>query len=557
MAAVSPLMLVGVICTQAPGQSAAAVWPVAPERPLFGVIRWDGYNGGHFTQNQEFGFLKPEEHHWRAPWFVRRTGDPQKPLAFNPEFKQEIVQQVTDQEIRYAASCGIDFWAFCHFRKDKGDGWQLRNNLQAYLDSPLKPEINFALICIGEHVGKGIEGEESPEATWEDWRAYVREYIELMREPTYQTVLDGRPLWGIFGPSDLAKNLGDEEHAVDELKPAIQYLRDEVQAAGLADPYLVGMHAGGIWAARYVDDTGLDAVSAYRGCFGATVEGTPFRDLWANIRSSFLGNPDMGGTRKVIVPMVSGADQTPRHADVPKYLEPEPGDLARLLGSAFDYAVENPDQCEADATWIYAWNEHSEGGFPCPLMGDAPEYEPVTDQLDDCSRGIKNWVHPETRETLGTPLANYSFGDREPSLESIDLALASAAEPLRVPDGAQIVAGNNPRTARRGLCLRVSGPGRCEFAVAPPAGAGTLLPRAVAFAYRAGGGHVEVSVRTAHGEETAALGLEQTGEQWREVMISVPSALARATDSVTVYIDLQTTGCELDDIRLLGLSSDR
>lgn len=515
---------------------AADARPIARERPLLGVIRWDGYNGGHFTQNQEFPFIKAAEHHWRAPWFARRTGDPEKPLAFNPEFSQEIVQEVTDQEIRYAASCGIDFWAFCHFRKDKGGGWQLRNNLQAYLDSPLKHEINFALICIGEHVGKGIEGEESPEATWEDWRAYVREYIELLQEPTYQTVLDGRPLWGIFGPSDLAKNLGDEEHAVQELKPAIQYLRDEVQAAGMPDPYLVGMHAGGIWAAKYVDEAGLDAVSAYRGCFGATVEGTPFRELWTSIRSSFLENPDMGGVRKVVVPMVSGADQSPRHPGVAKYLEPEPGDLARLLGLAFDYAVENPDQCEADATWIYAWNEHSEGGFLCPLMGDAPEYEPVTDQLDDCSRGIKNWVHPKARETLGVPLANYSFGDREPSLESI----VPNASPLSAPAGAEIVAGNNPRTARRGFCLRLARPGVCEFSTSGAA-------KAVALAYRADGGLIEVSV----GDETTAFELERTGEQWREVMVSVPEV----GGTVTVRIDVQAAGCELDDIRLLGLTS--
>ncbi len=531
MVAASLLVLASVTPMATPAQTV----PVVRERPALGVIRWDGYNGGHFTQNQEFPFIKAEEHHWRAPWFARRTGDPERPLSFNPEFKQEIVQEVTDQEIRYAASCGFDFFAFCHFRKDKGDGWSLRNNLQAYLDSPLKPEINFALICIGEHVGKGIEGEESPENTWEDWRAYVREYIELMQEPTYQTVLDGRPLWGIFGPSGLAKNLGDEEHGVEELKPAIQYLRDEVQAAGLPDPYLVGMHAGGIWAAKYVDEAGLDAVSAYRGAFGGTVEGTLFGDLWGNIRSAFLENPDMGGPRKVVVPMLSGADQSPRNPDVPKYLEPEPGDLARLLGSAFDYAIENPDQCEADAAWIYAWNEHSEGGFICPLMGDAPDYVPVTEQLDDCSRGIKNWVHPTTRLGLGVPLANYTFGDREPSLESI--ATESGASPIRVPEGAEIVSGNNPRTARRGLCLRLSGPGTCEFSTAGQASA-------VALAYRVDGGQIEVSV----GDETTTVDLEQTGGEWREVMV----AFSEATGSATVRIEAQTADCELDDIRLLG-----
>ena len=302
------------------------------------------------------------------------------------------------------------------------------------------------------------------------------------------------------------------------------------------------MHAGGIWAAKYVDEAGLDAVSAYRGCFGNTVEGPPFRDLWGHIRSDFLENGDMGGGRKVIVPMVSGADQTPRHPGVPKYLEPEPGDLARLLGSAFDYAVESPVQCEAEATWIYAWNEHSEGGFICPLMGEAPDYEPVTEQLDDCSRGIKNWVHPTTRDTLGVSLANYTFGDRDPSLKSV--AVAVDASPLTVPDGAEIVAGNNPRTGRLGLCLRLAEPGACAFTIESQA-----QPKAVSVAYRSDGGRVEVDVAG----KTVSVELEATGEQWREVMVPLPDA----EGVIAVGLDVQSAGCELDDIRLLGIATTR
>jgi hypothetical protein len=98
-------------------------------RPLIGVIRWDGYNGSPvWTQQQEFGFLKPEEYHWRAPWFVRRTGDPENPLEFNPEFSQQVIQEVTNQEIVFASNAGIDYWAFCHYAKHKdaaNPGWQL------------------------------------------------------------------------------------------------------------------------------------------------------------------------------------------------------------------------------------------------------------------------------------------------------------------------------------------------------------------------------------------------------------------------------------------------
>ncbi len=264
----------------------SAVASAAPVRtaPLVGVIRWDGYNGSPaITQKQEFGFLKPAEHHWRAPWFVKLTGDPEKPFSFNPGFSQSEIQKVTNQEIRYAADAGIDYWAFCHYLKSKGDGWQLRNNLQAYLDSPLKKRIGFSLICLGGLIGSGLPT-SGPDTTWSDWHNTVAEYISLMREPTYQKVLGNRPLLYIMGPDEFSERLGDKDYKIDQLKLAILYLRQQVQSAGLGNPYIVGMNSGGIWAARYIDEAGLDAVSAYRGAFGATKQGPPYSSLWGTSR---------------------------------------------------------------------------------------------------------------------------------------------------------------------------------------------------------------------------------------------------------------------------------
>ena len=198
--------------------SSTVIAATAPKHPLVGVIRWDGYNGSpDICYKQEFGFLKPAQYHWRAPWFVKRTGDADHPLAFNPEYKQSEIQKVTNQEIRYAADAGISYFAFCHYLKSKGDGWQLRNNLQAYLDSPLKKRVNFALICIGDHIGAGLPT-AGAETAWSDWRNYVAEYIQLMKEPSYQKVLNGRPLFYIMGPDALSVQLGDKDYQVDQLK---------------------------------------------------------------------------------------------------------------------------------------------------------------------------------------------------------------------------------------------------------------------------------------------------------------------------------------------------
>jgi hypothetical protein len=326
---------------------------------------------------------------------VERTGDPEAPLAFNPEFRQEIVQEITDREIEYAAEAGIDYWAFCHYLKSKGDGWQLRNNLQAYLDSPRKHRIGFALICIGDHVGAGVAEGKGAEITWRDWQAYVAEYLTLFAEPTYQRVLDDRPLFFVFNPEGLAANLGDEEHGVQELSRAVAYLRAEAQAAGFADPYVVGMNAGGIWAARYIDDAGLDAVSAYRPAWGTRDGGRPFADLAAEIQTQFLDFPDMAGAghRRVIVPCMSGADQRPR-GPVGHYLEPEPGELRAHVLWALDYAYRHPERCESQSVLMYAWNEHSEGGFLCPLIAPEPGGRPDTRRLDEVADALRSWRPP-------------------------------------------------------------------------------------------------------------------------------------------------------------------
>lgn len=366
------------------------------ERPIVGVIRWDGYNGSpKWTQEQEFGFLKPKEYHWLAPWFVRRTGEPDKPLKFNPEYRKDIIQSVTDREIKYAADAGIDYFAFCHYGKHKDNGWQLRDNLEAYINSPLKSRIHFSLICIGEHVGAGlINGATGPDLTENDWKAYVREYITLISEKTYQRVLNNRPLFFIFGPKALSTQLGDKKESVKKLRAAIIYLRKELQKKNLGNPYVVGMNAGGIWSEKYIDEAGLDAVSAYRGCFGATTKGTPYSKLSKNIRKQFL---EENKKREIIVPLLSGANHLPRHKLLPKkfsanhYLEPKPGELAKHVKFGLDWVNNHPKQCPARSVLIYAWNEHSEGGFLCPLMGESPEYIPNTSQLDELAKALKNW----------------------------------------------------------------------------------------------------------------------------------------------------------------------
>jgi hypothetical protein len=52
--------------------------------------------GPHVKQHQEMGFLKPEKWNGRAPWFFRKTGDPEHPLVFNPNYDKQTFREITD-----------------------------------------------------------------------------------------------------------------------------------------------------------------------------------------------------------------------------------------------------------------------------------------------------------------------------------------------------------------------------------------------------------------------------------------------------------------------------
>ncbi|MEI6871251.1 MAG: hypothetical protein WCL08_03120 [Verrucomicrobiota bacterium] len=377
------------------------------ERPLVGVIRWDGYSGHPvLTQKQEMGYLKPEKWHWRSPWFFRKSGNPEHPLEFNPTYDQNVIRQITEKEIQYAADAHIDYWAFCYYAKYKG-GWGLRDNYEAYLASPSRSRIKSSIILIGEHVGAGLsqKATTAPDAAKKDWENLVNEIVPQFQDASYQKVCGSRPLLYICGPDALAKKLGDPsgkgvETSVENLKSAMVYLRERSVAAGAGNPYIVGMNSGGIWSAMYVDKAGLNAVSAYRGAFGSTAEGTPYAQLWDNIQAKFLkGSIGLGNNtnRELVLPLMSGASHEPRHEVNPEqfgaahYREPEPGEFQSLVLSGLNWVSANKKNCPAQSVLVYAWNEHSEGGFICPTMGEPPDYKPNTRLLDELGTAIRNW----------------------------------------------------------------------------------------------------------------------------------------------------------------------
>ena len=531
------------------------------------------------TQQQEFGFLKPPEFHWRVPFFVRKTGIPEQPLYFNPAYSPDTVQETTDQEIIYASSCGIDYWAFGYYGDENVPiAKDFPSNLQAYLKSPYKQEINFCLIVDGSTVGMRSLSDFAPAAiiapqnAQDDWDHHVKSFIRLAQEPTYQRVRNGRPLFYLLTYEKLSAHLGDQEGSFVHLQDAISSLRKQSLAAGIGDPYVaISIEHPDKRHVSMLREMGLlDAVFAYHYRDRGTPEGRPYARLWPDIRDDYLSKCD---GLKVIPPLMSGANWEPRVRAMPTvfpkwyYTEPQPGELGRHVASGLDYVAEHPEQCEANTALMYAWNEHSEGGFLCPTMGNPPDYQPDTHQIDEVSRALKNWAAPKSRATDGTVLADFPFGDRTPTLRSVADEPSVEVSALRLPPYAYYAPVTNALRGRRGYAIayhvRNSADDYFEFTVTPTGKATALdLARLGVAIHRDPDSPsldllVQVAVAPGECRDVGQIHYAAPGRSgWEEGELRLPDTCSHLVGKVTIRLRMRgaKVGEQLlvDDVMLRG-----
>lgn len=391
-------------------------------RPLLGVQRWDMYSGKGATQAQELGyrpgkqaFLKPQQWHDRAPFFCRLTKDvdwidhPDNagPLWFNYPFSAERLQATMDQEIRFAYRAGIDFFIYHGpTRKLFANAWELKNNLDAHMRSEI-PEAK-KMKFVWALYGHGTVGYTRRKVT-----LMMDETIDYIKMPNWQTVMDGRPLIPVLWPNNFKKQLAAAEG--DEKMTARQftdYIRARVKAAGLKDPYLVGMivPAHSFNHARTLKEDGYDAFTDYAGGYGGAHarrdESPTYAQATAALgqiyRKQFLnrGLPFIPPCTSMQYPWPRALDKkTGRPVDKwYHYQWPNKGELAARIKAAFDFVAAHPEACEAQTVIMYSWNEHSEGGGLCPTMGTSPDYKPVTQWLDEAAGALAEWKYPSSKK---------------------------------------------------------------------------------------------------------------------------------------------------------------
>jgi hypothetical protein len=344
----------GVVWVLALATSMVQPSPVRTSRPLVGAIRWDAWHGDKGGPGRAVELsLSPEQWHSRLPFFAKVVSTASVAI-------DGATQEVMDQEIRFAADAGIDFWAFVTYSPD--DAMSL--GLEHYLASGLRSRIRFCLITEYPRWG-----------TPDTYKPLVRRYAQLVGEPGYQRVLDGRPLvFVLFGGERRAKEWG----GLSGFRQAIDDFRRMAIDEHAGNPYIVAMQ----WNPEQLDEirrgAGLDAIGAY--AVKADEQDAPFAHL-ATFTETFWSRCKDAGS-PVVPTVMAGWDRRPRvEHPVPWetwqkpgdgiekfYRAPSPAELAEHLAHGLDWVRHNPDAAPANTVLIYAWNENDEGGWIVPTL---------------------------------------------------------------------------------------------------------------------------------------------------------------------------------------------
>ena len=321
-----------------------------PNQTLVGAIRWDGNIGdiptfgwanGQYIGQQTDRALGPNKYHFRIPFFSQE-------IDSNTVFCAETNQAIMDQDIAYAKSAGINYWAFVFY--GDGSGMDMGRNL--YDSSSHKGDVNYCYIVSGQ-----MQTNYFPTLGWR------------FAQTNYPTVLGGRPLVYFL------------ENGTYFSADDITNLRNQTTAAGLANPYVVVMRFSASDAANVATLLGADAIGNYTG--GGS-NGGPYSQVASS--DDYYWNQWMI-TGWPVVPWITGGwDPRPRidnpvaghiYATNNWSQEGAPWQIASHLQEGLNWVDSNPTVAEANTVLIYAWNELDEG-----YNGLCPTLYTGTDNLD-------------------------------------------------------------------------------------------------------------------------------------------------------------------------------
>jgi len=324
-----------------------------PHPSTVGAIYWAGFDQGS-TWGANLG---PSAWSSRLPLdFGRRISSEQVDI-------REDLQEVMDGELVQATLAGIDYFAFAYYDPESWpDADRYNYGLRNYLNSPRKDLVDFALILQVENLG--LRKNENPGR----WPETVRSIVELLKKPTYQRVLGGRPVVYLMGIDKLAQEFGSVEQAIT----ALDQLNHAAGAAGTGWPYLVVMSGNGF---------GWDAGSAYalaNFTHGNDALPVPYAQLAGLVQQAW--DRALNQAQDFIPTAMAGWDPRPRrdgsafwrdnYDGYTVYQQPTALELSNQVCAAVNWNLAHPDKARANSVLVYAWNELDEGGYLVPTVGD-------------------------------------------------------------------------------------------------------------------------------------------------------------------------------------------
>jgi hypothetical protein len=336
----------------------AASQPAKPEPVAVGAIRWDAWTPGREWEAN----LGPPQWHDRLPFYGREVAADRVEISAG-------TQEVMDQEIAYAHSAGLDYWAYCFSLPTDLSAEPDEYALALHLSSTHKEDVHFAFVLMGP----GYWGPK------EDYPKAAERLAAYFADPAYQKVQGGRPLLFIFYTEALTTYFGTD----DAIRQGLDTIRAKAVEAGLRPPLIVA----DVWSAEsgadLVDRVGFDAISGYTCIDFANYGDQEYP--YANLATANLRYWDaIAATGKQAVPIVTaGWDHRPRWRDParfeelykspprgPWYVPPTPRELAANVQSALDWVGAHPESAQPGAIVIYAWNESDEGGWLVPTHSE-------------------------------------------------------------------------------------------------------------------------------------------------------------------------------------------
>lgn len=296
-----------------------------PDGVAVGAIRWDAVYGDAGILASENGYLGPDKYHFRAPWWS---------VAGPGTINMRGNQATMDAEIDIAAASGLDHWVFFYYNSNS----EMNNGFEFFQASPKRNLMKYCL-AFASYAFFNATVATNLAAT-----------IDLLNQPNYKKIKDNRPLVYLY-----------DDGSGTNSAASVSAFRLACLGAGLGDPYLVGLSGSNIANSSAIKtNNGLDAISSYAAggneFSSYDVLRSKAETFWQKLKAA-----------DEMVPICMAGWHTEPRGGAGRYNYALPWQLSDHVQNAINFSAANSP---SKAVLLYAWNEHSEGGWLCPTWRD-------------------------------------------------------------------------------------------------------------------------------------------------------------------------------------------